>query len=102
MALDQSFVGRTYPPTAPYEVGREKIREFAEAVGDSNPAYVDPAAARELGHSDVIAPPPLSSRSLSRLRGRWCRTRSWVWTTAVWCTVTRSSRMCVRCGRGTG
>ena len=39
MALDQSFVGRTYPPTAPYEVGREKIREFAEAIGDPNPAY---------------------------------------------------------------
>lgn len=33
MALDQSFVGRSYPPTAPYEVGREKIREFAQAVG---------------------------------------------------------------------
>uniref|UniRef100_A0AAU2VPH2 UPF0336 protein OG398_14955 n=1 Tax=Streptomyces sp. NBC_00008 TaxID=2903610 RepID=A0AAU2VPH2_9ACTN len=57
MALDQSFVGRTYPPTAPYEVGREKIREFAEAVGDTNPAYVDPGAAVALGHSDVIAPP---------------------------------------------
>ncbi|MGN9794359.1 FAS1-like dehydratase domain-containing protein [Streptomyces sp. NPDC054847] len=57
MALDQSFVGRTYPPTAPYEVGREKIREFAAAVGDSNPAYTDREAARALGHSDVIAPP---------------------------------------------
>ena len=44
MALDQSFVGRTYPPTEPYEVGREKIREFAEA-------------AKALGHPDVIAPP---------------------------------------------
>ena len=57
MALDQSFVGRSYPPTAPYEVGREKIREFAEAVGDLNPAYIDPDAARALGHPDVIAPP---------------------------------------------
>ncbi|TXS05664.1 MaoC family dehydratase [Streptomyces sp. col6] len=57
MALDQSFVGRTYPPTAPYEVGREKIREFAEAVGDAHPAYTDPEAAKALGHSDVIAPP---------------------------------------------
>ncbi|MCX4583503.1 MaoC family dehydratase N-terminal domain-containing protein [Streptomyces sp. NBC_01481] len=57
MALDQSFVGRTYPPTSPYEVGREKIREFAVAVGDANPAYTDPDAARALGHSDVIAPP---------------------------------------------
>ncbi|MFI5808078.1 MaoC family dehydratase N-terminal domain-containing protein [Streptomyces sp. NPDC051561] len=57
MALDQSFVGRTYPPTPAYEVGREKIREFAEAVGDGNPAYVDQEAAKALGHSDVIAPP---------------------------------------------
>jgi acyl dehydratase len=57
MALDQSFVGRTYPPTPPYEVGREKIREFAEAVGDANAAYTDPEAAKALGHSDVIAPP---------------------------------------------
>ncbi|MGW1726980.1 FAS1-like dehydratase domain-containing protein [Streptomyces sp. NPDC002306] len=57
MALDQSFVGRTYPPTEPYEVGREKIREFAQAVGDTNPAYTDPDAAKQLGHPDVIAPP---------------------------------------------
>ncbi|WP_380278679.1 MaoC family dehydratase N-terminal domain-containing protein [Kitasatospora purpeofusca] len=57
MALDPSFIGRTYPPTEPYEVGREKIREFAVAVGDANPAYTDPEAAKELGHPDVIAPP---------------------------------------------
>ncbi|MEU6115537.1 MaoC family dehydratase N-terminal domain-containing protein [Streptomyces sp. NPDC047117] len=57
MALDQSFVGRTYPPTTPYEVGREKIREFAEAIGDTNPVYTDTEAAKALGHPDVIAPP---------------------------------------------
>ncbi len=57
MALDQAFVGRVYPPTTPYEVGREKIREFADAIGDDNPAYRDPEAARALGYADVIAPP---------------------------------------------
>ncbi|TVZ77111.1 MaoC family dehydratase N-terminal domain-containing protein [Streptomyces sp. BK340] len=57
MALDQSFVGRTYPSTEPYEVGREKIREFAEAVGEANPVYSDPEAAKAFGHPDVIAPP---------------------------------------------
>jgi acyl dehydratase len=58
MALDQSFVGRGYPPsTPPYEVGREKIREFATAIGDPHPAYTDPDAAKALGHPDVIAPP---------------------------------------------
>ena len=57
MSLDPSYVGRTYPPTGVYEVGREKIREFADAIGDPNPAYRDPAAAAALGHPDVIAPP---------------------------------------------
>lgn len=57
MALDPSFIGRTYPPSAPYEVGREKIREFADAVGADHPAHRDPGAARALGHPDVIAPP---------------------------------------------
>ena len=57
MALDQSFVGRSYPPTPAYEVGREKIREFAEAIGDPSSVYTDPDAAKALGHPDVIAPP---------------------------------------------
>ncbi|WP_153505542.1 MaoC family dehydratase N-terminal domain-containing protein [Cumulibacter manganitolerans] len=57
MPLDSSFIGREYPPTAPYEVGREKIREFADAIGDEHPAYRDAEAARGLGHPDVIAPP---------------------------------------------
>jgi acyl dehydratase len=55
--LDESFVGRVYPPAFVYEVGREKIREFAEAIGDPDPVFRDPAAARAAGHPDVIAPP---------------------------------------------
>lgn len=57
MTLDPKFIGREYPPTPTYEVGREKIAEFARAVGDDNPAYVDVEAARALGYDDVIAPP---------------------------------------------
>jgi len=55
--VDASYIGRVYPPTAPYEVGREKIREFADAINDPNPVYRDPAAAQQLGYPDVIAPP---------------------------------------------
>ncbi|MEE1940492.1 MaoC family dehydratase N-terminal domain-containing protein [Streptomyces sp. TRM 70361] len=73
MALDQSFVGRSYPPTAPYEVGREKIREFAEAIGDTHPAYTDPAAAAELGHPDVIAPPTFAFTLTFRAAGEVIR-----------------------------
>jgi acyl dehydratase len=57
MAVDQSYIGRVYPPTTPYEVGREKIREFAEAINDPHPVYRDRAAAQALGYPDVIAPP---------------------------------------------
>jgi len=57
MALDPSFIGRTYPAAEVYEVGREKIREFADAIGDPNPVYRDRDAARTAGHPDVIAPP---------------------------------------------
>ncbi len=38
-------------------MGREKIREFAEAIGDDNGAYRDADVARACGHPDVIAPP---------------------------------------------
>ena len=57
MPVDPSFAGRSYPPTEPYEVGREKIREFADAINDPNPVYRSKAAAQELGYADVIAPP---------------------------------------------
>jgi Acyl dehydratase len=57
MPLDPSYVGRSFTSDTSYEVGREKIREFADAIGDPNTAYRDPEAAKSLGHPDVIAPP---------------------------------------------
>ena len=33
MPVDQSLVGRSFPPTAAYEVTEERLREFADAVG---------------------------------------------------------------------
>lgn len=54
--MDTSFAGRVYPPSQPYEVGREKIREFADAVGAAHAAHRDPAVAQALGYPDVIAP----------------------------------------------
>ncbi|MDQ7903721.1 MaoC family dehydratase N-terminal domain-containing protein [Phytohabitans sp. ZYX-F-186] len=57
MPLNRAFVGRTFAAPEPYEVSREKIREFAEAIGDPHPAYLSREAARALGYPDVIAPP---------------------------------------------
>ena len=49
-------VGKTYPPTL-YAVGREKIKEYARAVGETNPLHLDVGAARAAGYRDVVAPP---------------------------------------------
>ncbi|MGI5165366.1 MaoC family dehydratase N-terminal domain-containing protein [Spirillospora sp. CA-253888] len=57
MALNRDFIGRSFPPSEPYEVSRIKIREFADAIGDRNPVYRDAEAAKAAGYPDVIAPP---------------------------------------------
>ncbi|MHB1166687.1 MAG: FAS1-like dehydratase domain-containing protein [Candidatus Nanopelagicales bacterium] len=57
MALNPDFAGREYPPSASYVVGREKIREFAAAVGEANAACTDVEAAQAAGYPDLVAPP---------------------------------------------
>jgi acyl dehydratase len=54
--VDTSAKGKTYPPHV-YEVGREKIREYAHAVGEDNPIYFDRDAAKAAGFRDIPAPP---------------------------------------------
>ena len=72
-------------------------------MGDANPAYTDPEAAKALGHSDVIAPPTFVFAITFKAAGPGRRrTRSWAWTTAAWCTATRSSRTPARCAPVTG
>ncbi len=56
MAVDTTNIGKTYPPFE-YEVGREKIREYASAVGEGSPVHQDREAARAAGFRDVVAPP---------------------------------------------
>jgi acyl dehydratase len=51
-----SAVGKVFPSVS-YAVGREKVREYARAVGETNPLHLDPEAARAAGHRDVVAPP---------------------------------------------
>ncbi len=55
--MNPDLVDRAFAPTAPYLVGREKVREFARAVFATDPQHTDPDAARALGYADVVAPP---------------------------------------------
>lgn len=66
MGLNPQYVGRTYTAGAgtgpggsvePYLVGRQKVREFATAIGDANPLCHDLAVARAAGYLDLVAPP---------------------------------------------
>lgn len=52
MRISEAHVGRSYPPTEPYLVTREKVAEFAAALGDDNPAYRGP---------DAVAPPTFAA-----------------------------------------
>ena len=65
------LLGTTYPETEPYLVGREKVREFARAVGSTDPVSLDPEAARAAGFADVVAPPTFAvvvqERTLAQL-----------------------------------
>jgi len=57
VSVNPDLAGRSYPATAPYLVGREKVREFARAVLATDPASLDLDAARAAGHADLVAPP---------------------------------------------
>jgi acyl dehydratase len=56
MPVNPAAIGKTYAPVT-YAVGREKIREYAAAVGETNPLHHDLEAARAAGHADLVAPP---------------------------------------------
>jgi acyl dehydratase len=68
MPVSTHAIEKTYPPVT-YAVGREKVKEYAFAVGETNPLHIDHEAARAAGFADVVAPPMFavvySSRSVA-------------------------------------
>ena len=56
MPVNEAAKGKAYPPFE-YEVGKEKIKEYAWAVGEDNPVHFDREQARAAGFRDIPAPP---------------------------------------------
>ena len=56
MPVKTDAIGKQWPATT-YEVGLEKIREYANAIGASNPVHHDRETAKSAGFRDVVAPP---------------------------------------------
>ena len=90
MAVKTGAIGKAYPPFA-YEVGKEKIAEYARAIGAENPVHFDREAAREAGFRDVVAPPMFAVVYSS---GSWLpgsSTPTWGSTSRRWSMAARSS-----------
>jgi acyl dehydratase len=64
--MDAAFVGRAFPLEEPYLVGVEKVREFADAIGERSPLCHDRSAARAAGHPDLVAPPTFAIAVIAR------------------------------------
>lgn len=58
--IDHKFIGKEYPVTV-YEIGREKMKEYASAINDSSPYYHDREFGKKSAHGDNIAPPLFAS-----------------------------------------
>jgi acyl dehydratase len=54
--IDKKFIGYQLKPSV-LTVDRTRLQFFAKAIGEKNPVYVDPAAAKAAGYADVPAPP---------------------------------------------
>jgi acyl dehydratase len=54
--INTQVIGKRYPPVT-YAVGREQVREYAAAVGETNQLHFDVDAAHAAGYRDVVAPP---------------------------------------------
>jgi len=76
---DESWVGRSLEPSEPYQVSREKIREFAIAVGEHSRICHEVAAARAAGHPDVVAPPTFAATITMPLMESFLRDPAFGW-----------------------
>jgi len=102
MGVNPGIAGRAYPPARVYEVGREKIAEFAAAVGSTDPAHLDPESARSLGHPDVVAPPTFAIILAQRAEAAIVQDRTPASTTRASSTASSGSRTTARSWPATG
>ena len=56
MPLNEALKGKEYQEVS-LTVERDRVRQFADAIGEVNPVFRDAQAARALGYTDQLAPP---------------------------------------------
>ena len=55
-SINKGLIGKEFPPFV-VTIERGKIKEFARAIGDDNPAYLDDRVGEASEWGDIIAPP---------------------------------------------
>ena len=58
LEYDRSFLGKEHK-AGPFPVTSELIREYCNAIGETNPLYIDQEAAKAAGYSGMLAPPAI-------------------------------------------
>ena len=61
MAIKSNILGMVHEYPDYFVIGREKVREYAAAIKADDPAHFDEAAAADLGHQALVAPPTFIS-----------------------------------------
>lgn len=56
MTINKAVIGTALPPTR-LTVERGRLQFFAKAIGETDPVYTDPSAAKAAGHPDIPVPP---------------------------------------------
>ena len=56
MALNTDLIGKTYGEID-YTVERDAVNRFVDAIGEQDPIYRDPEAAKAAGYAEQVAPP---------------------------------------------
>ena len=56
MAVDRKFIGKVYGPIV-YEIGKEKLKEYAKAIKNPDSHYMDDGFAKKSKYGSAIAPP---------------------------------------------
>ncbi len=54
---DPALIARVFETTEPVTVTREMIRKFTDAIGETNPLYIDDEAAKNGPYGGLVAPP---------------------------------------------
>jgi acyl dehydratase len=60
VALNQDLKGKEYEVIT-FEVEPERVTQFAEAIGDRDPRFLDPETARQAGFRNRVAPPTFAT-----------------------------------------